>query len=122
MKLKILNTLLIIPVIFTFVGMPFFVLALGPGDPDNAIVPCGYDGAHGPTVQGKATLGQMNGQLDPNERCTFNDFIRTVGRLVNGTIIVISAYAAVSFMYAGYAYLTSGGNQEKISYAKQLFW
>lgn len=96
--------------LFTFVGLPLSVSAV---DWSKAIVPCGYDDARG---------GDNNDTLDPIEHCTFNDFVQMAGRIVNGIIIFISAYAAVSFMYAGYAYLTSGGNQEKVSYAKQLFW
>lgn len=97
----VLRSTFIILAILTIVVIPLFTSA-------QSIVPCG-------------NLADPNTGVVSNP-CTFNDFIITVGRIVNGIIIIISAWAAVSFMYAGYAYLTSGGNQEKVSYAKGIFW
>ena len=80
--------------IATIVAIPVFASAAG-------MIPCGGEG---------------------EAACTFNDFIKVIGNIVNGVIIIISVYAAISFMYAGYAYLTSGGSEEKVSYAKGIFW
>lgn len=88
-------------------------------DFSKTIVPCGWDGARVPLKSDGSPKG--NGTLEPNEMCNFFDFIKMIGGLVNGTLIIVSAYAAVSFMYAGYAYLTSGGSQEKVSHAKNIF-
>ncbi|OHA15545.1 MAG: hypothetical protein A3B08_03820 [Candidatus Taylorbacteria bacterium RIFCSPLOWO2_01_FULL_43_44] len=100
-------------------------------DFSKSMVPCGWDGAHCPLkvcvdpVTGKPCAGNgepnTNGLLDPWEVCTFNDFIVMVGGIINFIIILASVYAAVSFMYAGYAYLTSGGSQEAVSRAKSIF-
>ncbi len=120
-KNKDFSKLFIILVLTVIVTAPFFVFAVSKGDPDTSIVTCGYDGAHGPIVNGQRTFGELNGQLDKSEQCTFNDFIRVIGGIVNGTMLLISVYAAISFMYAGYAYLTSGGSSEKVSYAKGIF-
>ena len=65
------------------------------------------------------TVTDANGVV--SNPCTFMDFIKTVGGIVNGTVLMVSVYAAISFMYAGYAYLTSGGSQDKVSYAKGIF-
>ena len=93
--------LIVIVGVFAFVAVPFFVFAADP------IVICGTE---------------VNAQGVVSNPCTFNDFLKTIGGIVNGTLIVISVSAAISFMYARYSYLTSGGNQEKVSYAKGIFW
>jgi hypothetical protein len=110
--------------IFTFI-FPVFSFALVEGD--GRIVPCGYDGARAsvgkvdlnvsPSMRTNPTVGK----LDPNEECNFFDFVTTINVIIQGIIIMVSIYAAISFMYAGYAYLTSGGSQEKVSYAKGIF-
>ena len=102
MKLKPLKNLFIILAIVTVVAIPLFVSADG-------MISCG-DTSH--------TTAATN----DDQPCTFNDFIVVVGRIVNGTVIIISVWAAISFMYAGYAYLTAGGNQEAVSRAKGIFW
>lgn len=100
-KSKIGNLFIILAIV-TLVSIPIFVSAAG-------MISCG-DTSH------------TTATLDDDHPCAFSDFIRVVGNILNGTMIVISIYAAISFMYAGYAYLTSGGNQEKVSYAKNIFW
>ncbi len=92
--------LIIMAVVLVLIG-PIFVSA-------QSIVPCGQD-------------KNSDGLIGPSEECTFNHFVVMIGNVVNGTLLVISVWAAISFMYAGYAYLTSGGSQEKVSYAKSLF-
>lgn len=96
-------------IIFSFVNLPLVASAV---DMSKSMVPCGWDGAHG---------GAIDGKLSPNEECQFKDFLIMINGIVTGTLIVMNAWAAVSFMYAGYAYLTSGGSQEKVSYAKGIF-
>jgi hypothetical protein len=114
---------------FTFI-FPVFSFALVEGD--GRIVPCGYDGARWAYVNGvervdlnffpkEMRTNPTVGKLDPNEECNFFDFVTTINVIIQGIIIMVSIYAAISFMYAGYAYLTSGGSQEKVSYAKGIF-
>jgi hypothetical protein len=109
---------------FTFFA-PIFSYALVEGD--SRIVPCGYDGARSSggkvdlNVPASMRTNPKEGALDPNEECNFYDFVTTINVIIQGTIVIISIYAAISFMYAGYAYLTSGGSQEKVSYAKGIF-
>src|SRR3989344_1334669 len=104
-----------------------FVYAL---DFSKSLVPCGWDGAHCPLKTCIGDDGQpcpgngepkTNGILDPWEMCNFTDFVFMVGGIINGTVMMISVYAAISFMYAGYAYLTSGGSQEAVGRAKSIF-
>lgn len=109
---------------FTFF-LPVFSFALVQGD--SRVVPCGYDGAR--ASDGKVDLNvpasmRKNltvGKLDPNEECNFFDLVTTINVIIQGTIMMASIWAAIAFMYAGYAYLTSGGSQEKVSYAKGIF-
>ncbi len=124
LKKKIFASLFIFSIVLVFV-LPIITFAIVEGD--QRIVPCGYDGARASggkvdknvpaTMQDNPTAGK----LDPNEECNFYDFIAMINIIIIGTIMMVSIYAAISFMYAGYAYLTSGGSQEKVSYAKGIF-
>ena len=129
MKNKNFSKFLVVLAIVTIVVVPVFASAL---DFSKTLIPCGWVGARDNLdSSGNPTLLVPNEpnsnppvprtSLLPAEQCNFNDFIIVIGRIVNGTVILISVWAAISFMYAGYAYLTSGGNEQKVSYAKQIF-
>ncbi len=83
---------------------------------------CNPDSQIAPLCEGSSEFIDMKRPVEAYEMCRFNDFVSLATGVVNGTIILISVYAAISFMYAGYAYLTSGGSQEKVTYAKQIFY
>lgn len=105
--------------------LPSVSLAIVEGD--GRIVPCGYDGARASggkfdvNVPLEMRTNPKVGELDTNEQCNFYDFVAMINIIIIGTIMMASTWAAISFMYAGYAYLTSGGSQEKIGYAKGIF-
>lgn len=82
---------------FMFLALPLFASAAG-------LIPCG------------GTTANVD-----NHPCAFSDFIVLAGKIIKLAVIYASLAAAVAFMYAGYAYLTSGGSQEKVSYAKGIF-
>ncbi len=116
MKKFFIKQIFLISALSILLVLPIFTYSLSF---KNTMVPCGWDGARDPLKDDGSPNG--NGVIEPREMCNFYDFIKMIGGLVNGTIIIVSAYAAVSFMYAGYAYLTSGGSQEKVGHAKSIF-
>lgn len=53
--------------------------------------------------------------------CDFEDFIQLITNVVNFAVKVAIAFSAVVFAYAGWLYLTSGGDEGKIKQAHELF-
>ena len=58
----------------------------------------------------------------PNEECGFNDIVHTIRVIIKYLLLVAGSLAAISFAYAGYLYLTSGGAEDKIHHAHEIFW
>lgn len=55
--------------------------------------------------------------------CDFNQLIKLIKNVINFLLFVIAApLAAIVFAYAGFLFLTSRGNEQQISQAKQIFW
>ena len=78
------------------------------GDSGVGLVVCGNNsgGATGPT----------------SNHCTFVDLVNKVQVVINFLIFKIAApLAAVMFAYAGFLYLTNGGNEGRIKEAHELF-
>jgi len=48
------------------------------------------------------------------------DIVELILVVINYAIIVIGVLAVLIFVYAGYLYLTAGGNEEKITTAKNV--
>ncbi len=58
-------------------------------------------------------LGDQN-----NRMCGFNDFMYMINKIISYIMVLVLPIAALVFAYAGYLYLTSGGNTNKRSAAK----
>ena len=73
---------------------------------DKGIVPhdCGYN-------LGKDKKGKI---------CGFKDAIALVDRIIQYIFILVIPITAIMFAYAGFIYLTSGGNTEKLKIAKKI--
>lgn len=77
------------------------------------------------TVMGIVVCGNasVNGEVPVSEQCTFNDLINEVQVVINFLIFKIAApLAAVMFVYAGFLYLTNGGNESRVRQAHEVFW
>ncbi len=60
------------------------------------------------------------GLSDPNNHmCGFNDFMYMVNKIISYIMVLILPIAALVFAYAGYLYLTSGGDVGKRNAAKR---
>ncbi len=53
--------------------------------------------------------------------CNFKDFMDLITNVVNFTVKLAIAFSAIVFAYAGWLYLTSGGDEGKIKQAHELF-
>lgn len=78
------------------------------------------------TTSGLIPCGQgtlVGGMVAENERCTFDDLIILAQNVINFLIFRIAApIAAVMFAYAGFLWLTNGGNEARITQARSVFW
>ncbi|MBI2474639.1 MAG: hypothetical protein HYV68_02980, partial [Candidatus Taylorbacteria bacterium] len=83
-------------------------VAVSSGKVSSGIVPCGID-------------GDNDGILEDDEKCKWEDVIKLVGNIIDLIIMVVSVAAALSFMYAGFLYLTSAGQQGPVDRAKGIF-
>lgn len=57
-----------------------------------------------------------------NVKCDFLKLIELAGNVIDFLITVSTFLAVISFMYAGFLYLTAGGNEGKIKQAHSIFW
>ena len=72
----------------------------------SGLVPCGNDVVNGSTT----------------DMCTYADLITLVTNVINFLIFKIAApLAAIMFVYAGFLYITNGGNESKIKQAHGYF-
>ncbi len=55
------------------------------------------------------------------KECTFEDLVILVKRIIDYIFFFSIPLTAISFSYAGYLYLTAGGNSSKISQANGIF-
>jgi len=73
----------------------------------------------GLVVCGNATV---DGQVPLSEQCNFTDLVNQVQTIINFLIFKIaSPLAAVMFAYAGFLYVTNGGNEGQIKQAHDIF-
>lgn len=77
--------------------LPLVTFAWRPGED---IIPCGFTAA------------------DP---CGFSDFVTLIGNVIDVLLYAATFLAAISFAYAGFLYVTSGGSPGKISQATGIF-
>lgn len=72
------------------------------------------------TTSGLIPCGNAAGA---GEACTFDDLIILAQNVINFLIFKIaSPIAAVMFVYAGFLWVTNGGNESQITQAKGIFW
>jgi hypothetical protein len=53
--------------------------------------------------------------------CDWDAFVGMITGLIGWLIIIATSVAALLFMYAGFLYLTSGGDDSKVKQAKAIF-
>ncbi len=54
--------------------------------------------------------------------CDWNDLITLGNNLINFLLTISVSLAAISFAYAGFLYMTAGGDTGKISKAHEILW
>lgn len=94
--MKKINHFIPLIAFFVVLTIPSFVFA---GPPTNLIV---CDPATGPD-------------------CTFQDLVKLGVNLINFLVILSTALAALSFCWAGFLYLSSGGDEGQAKKAKSIF-
>ena len=100
MKQRIISTLLCSTVLLCLV-LPSFALA-----DTSGLIPCGNVVTNGKVV----------------DKCTYADFIRLIQTVIDFLIFKLAApISAIMFAYAGFLYLTNGGNESKIKQAHDIF-
>ncbi|MFA5831178.1 MAG: hypothetical protein WC878_05105 [Candidatus Paceibacterota bacterium] len=78
-------------------------------------------------AQSAGDSGQLvpcGNQEDPSaaQDCQFNHFIELVQRVMNFLLFVVAVpFAAISFAWAGWLYLSAAGNESKVKEAHQIF-
>lgn len=74
----------------------------------SGLIPCGND-----VSGGMVTAGQ---------ECTYDDLIKLAQTVINFLIFGLAApLGAIMFAYAGYLYITNGGNESQIKQAHDTF-
>lgn len=74
----------------------------------SGLIPCGND-----VTAGMVTAGQ---------ECTYDDLIKLAQTVINFLIFGLAApLGAIMFAYAGYLYITNGGNESQIKQAHDTF-
>lgn len=63
---------------------------------------------------------EAGGQV--KDQCTYEDFIKLIQTVIDFLIFKLAApISAIMFAYAGFLYLTNGGNESKIKQAHDIF-
>jgi hypothetical protein len=75
------------------------------------------------TQSGLVVCGNGTAANAASEQCAFEDLIKQVQVVIDFLIFKIAApLAAVMFAYAGFLYVTNGGNESRIKEAHEIFW
>jgi hypothetical protein len=93
--------------------LPFSVKA------DTGLVICGKDLNHDGQVK---DVKSSQGAVTSKEECHFIDLIDALYKIIHYLILIAGSLAAISFAYAGYLYLTAGGDEHNIHHAHEIFW
>lgn len=94
-----------LPLLLSMLFIPSFVSA----KTSSGLIPCGNV--------------ETAGAVPVAERCDFDDMIQLAQNVIEFLIFRIAApLAAVMFAYAGFLYLTNGGNESKVKQAHDIFW
>ena len=74
----------------------------------------------------KVILSCEDGDVIPGSngehKCTFTDFMRQIDHLISLLLYIAVLLAIISFVYAGFKLIFSGGNEEALKHAKHIFW
>ena len=54
--------------------------------------------------------------------CGWTDLIAQVNQIITFLLYFATLLATISFIYAGFLLITSGGNTGKVEQAKEIFW
>lgn len=93
-----------------WLGILLFFLVSVPATALSApLVPCGLSPGTGVT----------KAQTEP---CEFKHAIELVQSVINFIIVIAAPIAAIMFAYAGWLYITAGGDTGKVSKAHSIFW
>ena len=86
--------------------VPLAAFAVDPV-PSSSIIPCGLN---------------QDANKVTTDACTFNDVVKLIKNVIDFLIIKIaSPLAAVMFAYAGFLYMTNGGNEGQVKQAHDIF-
>ena len=55
-------------------------------------------------------------------KCDFTQLLCLARNIINFLIVVSTSLAVISFIYAGFLYLTAGGDPGKVGNAHKIFW
>jgi hypothetical protein len=58
---------------------------------------------------------------DNPPKCDLDDLIATVNKIINFLVVIAASVVAMMFCYAGFIYLTAGGDTGKAKKAKEVF-
>lgn len=94
--------------IFSMSAMPLVVSAVA--KEPSGLVPCG-------NVSSGADVKEIQAQ-----ECNFNDLLALGTNIIKYLVLVSIPLAAISFAWAGFLYLSSGGSEDKAKKAKEIFW
>ncbi len=87
---------------------------------DTTVGPIGIGAGTGGGSTGKAE-GLVTCGNDGQPKCTFNDVVALVNRLLTFIMFyIVPAIGTMLIVYAGFIFLTAGGSEEKVSKAKGI--
>ncbi len=91
----------------------------GFGNGGSNLVPCGTDRGEVITENGKETADSRK-ILNP---CGFDDILAFINNTINFLLFKLALpVSAMMFAYAGFLLITSGGEANKKTHAKEIFW
>lgn len=56
------------------------------------------------------------------QKCGWSDFIKQINKIITLLLYIAVLLSVISFIYAGFKMIFSGGNEEAVKSAKHIFW
>lgn len=81
---------------------------------EDGLVKCGRTGEF-------SNVDSNGNPISAAEQCGFSDLIELINSLINYLIMIAMPLSAIAFAYAGWLYLTAGGNTGQVDKAKGVF-
>jgi len=75
-----------------------------------------------PVASTQAQPSQIVPKCAPDGICGFCDITTLIQNIINFLIYLAVVVATLMFVYAGFKYLTAGGNPERLKSAHKIFW